>query len=213
MSVHIVKQGECIKTIAYESGFFWKTIWNHPQNDQLRSRRKNPNVLLPGDRVFVPSKRQKAEPAETGAIHTFRLKGIPIQFKVRLLDWTDRPRPGLHYTLEIDGKKTTGVTPEDGLISQSIAPTAKIAKLVVEKPEQGEELYEFHLGHLNPRDDIAGIQARLKNLGFLKGEPTGLLDDATRQALRTFQAKTGLAETGGEADAATQDALVEAHGS
>ncbi|MGC9973362.1 MAG: LysM domain-containing protein [Bryobacteraceae bacterium] len=49
MPVHVVKQGDCMSSIADQYGFFWETLWNHERNAQLKERRKNPNVLMAGD--------------------------------------------------------------------------------------------------------------------------------------------------------------------
>lgn len=209
---HNVRQGDCISTIAYASGFFWETIWNHPENAQVKERRQNPNVLQQGDQVFIPDKRRKEEPCQTTRRHTFRIKGVPVKFNVRLLDSSGQPRSGLRYTLEIDGRSTTGLVPEDGLISKVIEPTAKVAKLKVQDPEEGEEVYEFRLGHLNPGADVAGLQARLKNLGLYDGDPNGTMDEATQEALSKYQERASLPVTG-QTDEATQSALVEEHGS
>jgi N-acetylmuramoyl-L-alanine amidase len=207
-----VKQGECIGTIAYDAGFFWETIWKHPRNAQLKRRRGNPNVLMAGDQVFIPDKQTKEEPCATGMVHTFRMKGIPIRFKIRILDALHQPRAGVVYELDIDGSTSTGVTPEDGLISRVIEPAATKAKLKLNPGGSEEEIYEFSLGHLNPADDISGLQSRLKNLGYLDGEPSGSMDDATREAIRNFQAAANL-EITGEANHGTRDVLLTAHGS
>ena len=55
-SQHVVRQGECIESIAHDHGLFWPTVWNHPKNRELRQRCAAPNVLAPGDTVAVPEK-------------------------------------------------------------------------------------------------------------------------------------------------------------
>jgi hypothetical protein len=32
----------------------WKTVWNDPHNAQLRAQRKKPELIQPGDKVYVP---------------------------------------------------------------------------------------------------------------------------------------------------------------
>ena len=59
MKAHQVEQGECLSSIAYECGFFPDTIWNHPQNAELKRKRNNPNALMLGDIISVPDKRIK----------------------------------------------------------------------------------------------------------------------------------------------------------
>ena len=56
--VHEVKQGECLSSIARRFGFRdWKKIYQHPMNADLRQKRPNPNVLHPGDRIFISEDR------------------------------------------------------------------------------------------------------------------------------------------------------------
>jgi hypothetical protein len=74
---HIVQAGDCIASIAYENGFFWKTLWEHPDNAELKQKRTSPFLLVPGDVVKVPDLRVEdvSKPAE--AKHRFKLKGVP----------------------------------------------------------------------------------------------------------------------------------------
>jgi hypothetical protein len=52
---HTVVQGEYLSKIARNYGFSdYRTIWEHPKNAALKQARQNPNVLFPGDRLFIP---------------------------------------------------------------------------------------------------------------------------------------------------------------
>jgi nucleoid-associated protein YgaU len=52
---HTVVQGEYLSKIARSYGFSdYRTIWEHPKNAALKQARQNPNVLFPGDRLFIP---------------------------------------------------------------------------------------------------------------------------------------------------------------
>jgi hypothetical protein len=206
MPVHIVKQGDCMSSIADQYGFFWETLWNHERNADLKQRRKNPNVLMAGDHVFIPELRPKEESGETTKVHTFRLRGVPARLNFRMKDALGEARAGLRYTLTVDGQRFTGTTGDDGLISQVISPRAKKAEL---KLDNGEE-YRFDLGHMNPMDYTSGVQARLKNLGYYRGDIDGSMSDALREAIRRFQGDRNL-EVTGEPDAATRDAMSAAH--
>ena len=210
MPAHTVRQGDCISSIAHEAGFFWETLWDHPGNAGLKQLRRNPNALLPGDKVFIPDKRRKEESCDATQLHTFRIKGVPVRFSLQLLDCGGDPRPQVPYTLEIDGSSRRGRTDAGGRISEIIPPAARRAKLTMGPSGRPSEVYEFQLGHMNPLDDIAGLQARLQNLGYLK-QVTGEMDAATRGGLRKFQRACGLAETG-EPDGATHSTLAGKHG-
>jgi N-acetylmuramoyl-L-alanine amidase len=207
---HEVKQGESLASVADLYGFFWDTLWNHPNNARLRESRQNPNVLMARDRVFIPEKTPKEEAGDTGKVHTFQLKGVPVRLNFRLLDEEDQPRAGLRYTLSLDGRQVAaGVTPDDGLISALISPKAKTAELVLRAPD-GDETHTFDVGHLKPVEYTSGVQARLKNLGLYQGDPTGQIDQATERAIRMFQQLEGLQVTG-QPDEGTKQALRQRH--
>jgi N-acetylmuramoyl-L-alanine amidase len=79
-----VAAGDCISSIAIAHGFDWETVWNHPQNAKLRSQRSDPNVLRPGDSVFVPEREPKHESGSTQKRHIFRMKGVPARLRLRI---------------------------------------------------------------------------------------------------------------------------------
>ena len=58
MSTVTISLGDSIPSLAKDNGFFPDTIWNHPQNAGLRSKRKSQNQLYPGDEVFIPELRK-----------------------------------------------------------------------------------------------------------------------------------------------------------
>lgn len=209
MKTHTVIQGDCILSIAEQYGFFWETIWNHPKNAKLKKERLDPAVLYPGDEVFVPEKQLKEVSEPTNQVHKFRVKNVPAKLRIRFLDDSDNPRANLKYVLEIDGQKFTGVTDSEGAISVSIPPDAKTGKLIFESED---EEYDLLLGHLDPVDELTGIQSRLKGLGFYKGDTTGNMDEKTRNAIREFQETLG-AEPTGEVDDALRNKLKGDYGS
>lgn len=211
MAKHTVKQGECIDSIAFDNGFFWETLWKDSQNAELKQKRKDPNVLFPGDEVFIPDKREKNESGATEQKHRFKRKGVPSQISIVLKDEESKPRSGLDYVMEIDGKLFQGKTDSAGRIRQPIPPNAQRGKITIGSGDQIEE-YPLQLGNLDPITEISGIQARLNNLGFPCGEPNGILNDATQQSLRRFQAECKISETG-EPDNTTREKLKQEHGS
>lgn len=204
-----VRQGDCISSIALENGHFWETIWNHSANAQLREQRGDPNVLLPGDRVFVPAKQTKEESCQTDQTHRFRRRGEPTKLRLRLLSDSGRPRARETYRLIVDGRhRHDGQTDADGRIEHFIAGNSASAKLYV-GPENQE--YQLLLGHVDPVSEISGVQARLRNLGYNPGEIDGRMGPETRAALEQFQTDRDIQVTG-RPDQATRDALEQAHG-
>lgn len=205
---HVVKPGECLSSIAKNAGHFWETVWDDPANADLRNERKDPNVLLPEDKLHIPPLREKWEPRQTELRHRFRRRGEPAVLRL-VLQVDDVPLANQAYTLEIDGTTVNGTTDAQGRLVQPISPNAKHGRLIV-----GEERweYEIQLGHTDPVENLIGVQKRLANLGFYCGRLDGEWDDLCRSELRKFQKQHGLAETG-EPDALTRDRLKSAHGS
>jgi hypothetical protein len=206
MPKYTVQQGDSIPSIAEDNGFFWETIWNHGENAQLKAKRKTPNQLFPGDEVFVPELRKRIESRPTDARHTFKKKGAPAKIRVRLL-MLNEPRKNEPYVLDIDGKQIKGTTDGDGKIEQFMPPNARSAKVIL---KGGKEIINLRIGHLDPIEEISGVQQRLNNLGFNAGSEDGELDDQTRSALRAFQARYGL-EASGEVDESTRAKLKAMH--
>jgi hypothetical protein len=197
-----VKQGDCISSIAFEHGFFADTIWNHSNNAELKKKREDPNVLMPGDIVFVPDKRLKEVSEPTNQVHKFKCKNTPEKLKLQLLK-EDKPRANEEYELEVDDLKFSGKTDSQGRLEQSIPPNAKQGKLILQK---GEEIYQLMLGHLNPHDEITGVQGRLRHLGFYFGSIDGKTSAEFEHAIQAFQISQDM-EPDGELNAATLDAL------
>jgi hypothetical protein len=76
-SEHTVQPGDCIASIAYEHGFYWQTLWDHPDNAELKKKRESGFQLLPGDVVCIPDLRIEEVAKAPEAKHRFKLKGVP----------------------------------------------------------------------------------------------------------------------------------------
>ena len=209
---HIAKYGECITSIADANGFFWQTIWDHAQNKELKSRRKDPNTLMEGDAVFIPDKRRKQEDIETSKKHRFMKKGVPALFRIQLLE-EEKPLANLPFELNIQAESGnvthTGTSTADGVVESTLPTDAISAQLFVGlEPDRRE--YSLIFGQLPPIDDVSGIQARFKNLGNYDGDINRRLDDATKAAITAFQTRFKLQPTG-QPDQKTKDKLLEIH--
>ena len=204
---YVVSQGECIESIAFEHGLFWKSIWDHAQNSELKQKRKDPNALLPGDRVHVREKELKQESGATEARHRFKRKGIPAILKLVFLNDAGKPRANLPYRLDIDGQVFTGSTDGDGALKHGIPPNAQSGTLTLNNQDE----YLLDLRHLDPSSEATGIQARLRNLGYDPGDIDGDLGPRTKGALSEFQQDHDLDVTG-EPNEQTLKKLEDVHG-
>jgi len=206
---YTVQQGDCVGSIAYENGFYWETLWNHPSNSELKSKRKDPNVLMDGDLVHIPDLTPKQEAGATAKRHTFKWKGVPSKLNVRFA-FDGKPRANIPYTLDVDGSVREGKTDGDGWVRSTLQPNAVLAKITLKPVNKEAEEYVLNLGHLSPVETISGQKARLKNLGFFAGQVSSENSPDYVQAIKGFQKASGLNDTG-TADAATQDKLKQMH--
>ena len=71
MTIHTVVQGENIDVIAFKYGFHPATLWEHDENQKLRDKRKDPNLLMADDEVFIPDRELREKTVHTGKRHTF----------------------------------------------------------------------------------------------------------------------------------------------
>jgi len=198
----VVEQGDCISSIAEESGLFWSTIWNHADNSDLKELRKDPNALLEGDVVVVPDKTLKEESCATEQKHKFKKKGTPAKMKIRLM-LDDKPRKNEPYKLCIDGKWVDGKTDGDGYLEEVIPPSAREGELRVGSGDN-VEIYQLGLGTLDPADSESGAEDRLLGLGYD-------LSGGLEAALEAFQSKEKLT-VNGQLDDATKNKLKERYG-
>jgi N-acetylmuramoyl-L-alanine amidase len=207
---YVVKQGDCISSIAKETGHFWETIWNEGANAELKSVRKNPNVLLPGDRVTVPEKQTKLEQGATEMRHRFKRKGEPAKLRMQLLV-EGKPIAGAAFQLTVEGNIVEGITSADGWIDIPIPGDAQRGKLTVNW--NGTRLsYSLKLGSIDPVEELRGIQQRLHNLGYACERAGKSLGPLTKAAIKRFRRNNSLPDALSNLDAAVRDKLKEKHG-
>lgn len=214
-TVHVVQENEDLVAIALKHGFRdHLTIYQDDSNAALRALRPNPDILFPGDRVNIPDRETKSEPARTGTRHRFFVRAMPSRrLRLRLVDPFGRPLAGKPFNLVIDQRLLLTGSPADadGCIDVKIPRDAREGTISVEGFS-----WRFTLGALNPikktnDSGVSGAQGRLLNLGYDVGKPDGILGPRTAAALRRFQKDRGLPVTG-DLDRATENALITAHG-
>jgi hypothetical protein len=210
---YVVKPGDCLSSIAFAHGMNWRTLWQLPANAGLRAKRKDPNVLRPGDRVHIPVRQTKHADAATDKKHTFTYKGIPEKLRLVLRDVDGNARPRLRYRLNIDRRPyPEGQSNDHGVIEISIPPSAKQGELVIVDPGgEGEESYSLKLGSLDPITTVSGVQGRLRDQGYDCGPVDGIMGPKTRAAIKSFQNDEDLPATG-HLDDDTRDRLKLVHG-
>ena len=138
MAIHRVKQGEHIQLIAKRFGVPWKKIWDDPENQALKDSRKTPDILYPGDTVFIPDKESNDESIATGQRYRFRVKQAAQKLRLYLNDDFGEPLAGVTYRLWIPGGETIQkVLGDDGIIEEDIPVKAQSLKLTLDEMNGG----------------------------------------------------------------------------
>jgi hypothetical protein len=212
---YTVQQGDHLSKIAKDNGFTdYTVIWDHPNNADLKKQRKNPNVLLPGDEVFIPDMEQKQESGAADKRHTFTVDKKTLKLRLVLEDAYEKPIAGAQCALLIDGQIFQLTTDGSGMLEQEIPLDAKEGSLTIRSDETpfANEVFDLKIGHLDPVDEISGQVGRLNNLGYFAGKFDGSDTDAFESAIEEFQCDHSL-KVNGDCDSQTQSKLKEVHGS
>jgi N-acetylmuramoyl-L-alanine amidase len=190
-----VKPGECIGKIAQQYGVRdWKNLWDDLQNAALKKRRKNPQVLSPGDEVMVSPRVYEIARA-TDARHTIEVERGEKRVRVWLRTLGDRVLTNVEYdysyTLASGLVEKPGSAPTDdqGKLEETVPINVRRLHVTLRK---SKFRLSYDVSSLEPaRDDdsqtaiASGVQQRLRALGY-PAVPSGTASEDT-SALALFQ--------------------------
>jgi type VI secretion system secreted protein VgrG len=134
--------------------------------------------------------------------------------RLRLTDVAMKPYANKDYVLRAHGMRIDGKTDPDGVIEADLpgeAKTAEITLWIEPRPTGKTKRYVVNLGELAPPETVAGVEVRLRNLGYYWGASQSEIAGDLAGALRNFQQDHGLEPTG-RLDAPTRSKLVEIYG-
>jgi LysM repeat protein len=212
---YTVKQGDYLSKIAKEFGFSdYLTIWNHPDNSELKSKRKNPNVLYPGDKLVIPDRKLREEDRVTDRRHIFTKKETSLRLRLVLEDMYEKPIANAQCLLTIEGDSRRITTDGQGKIDEPLRPGTTSATLIIQDARQTHLNFveiPIKIGHLDPIEELSGQRARLKNLGYFPGKADDRNDPAFMTAVERFQAEHRLT-VDGICGPNTQGRLKDVHG-
>jgi hypothetical protein len=209
-----VKQGDHLSKIAKDNGFTdYTIIWDHPNNADLKKKRQNPNVLFPGDQLFIPDMEEKQEPGATDKKHTFTVDKKTLKLRLVLEDIYEKPIAGAQCALLIDGQVYQLTTDGHGKLEQEIPLDAKEGVLTIRGDQTpfANEVIPIKIGHLDPVDEPSGQIGRLNNLGYFAGPTDGSDAAAFNSAVQEFQCDNSLT-VDGICGPNTQSKLKQIHG-
>jgi hypothetical protein len=195
---YVVRQGDYLDKLAHLYGFRADEVWQHDANRALRERRPSPSLLAPGDVLHVP-----IDPSERGVevypkqANRYRARTPLVEVTVVLRDEAGEPScVGEAFAAFVRGERVEGVVAEGGRVRLSVPVTESEVTVVLERLGV---VMPVRVGHLDPLDEASGVRHRLDHLGYDTSdldeatrafqrahelEPTGVVDEATRRALR-----------------------------
>jgi hypothetical protein len=104
---------------------------------------------------------------------------------------TRKPTTPIPYKIIIGGRAIEGETDAEGILREKIPPDTDRVELNI----LGRTI-ELLIGHLDPVDQVTGLQARLNQLGYMPGPVDGIFGPKTKAALSAFQILNGLSVSG-----------------
>jgi N-acetylmuramoyl-L-alanine amidase len=215
MAEYTVKQGDHLSKIASNYGFRdYRLIWDHPQNAELKKKRQNPNVLYPGDVLFVPEQEMKEIPAATEKRHQYQVQAKPLALRLEIRYANNKPMAGVECELQIEGTIYPLTADEKGRIEHDISPDAESGELKIKHPDIAFPEIPLQIGHLDPIEEVSGWKARLNNLGYDAGTVDDLETAPLRSAIEEFQCDyfKDVNQVDGKCGPKTQAKLKEVHG-
>jgi Putative peptidoglycan binding domain len=209
MTPYVIRQGDHLPLLALQRRLDLSAIWNHPRNAQLKALRKRPNILAPGDIVYLPDPAPVSwMPLKVRAINhiaatvpkaricvTFAIGGAPLAGVACIAHGMPEPN---RFTTDGKGKLTLDVPLAVKFVTVEFPSVPLMRRLCI--------------GHLDPVGEPSGAFQRLRALGYL-GPRTAAVPGSPglATAISAFQRDSGLTETG-SLDAATIEALEREHG-
>jgi hypothetical protein len=195
---YVIRQGDYLLSLAYQFGFDADTVWNDPQNAQLRQAghlSKDPNILYPTDMLYIPD--QSAPPVmkslAPGTTNTFVANIPTASVSIR---FTDAPLASQAFTVPELPDLTGLTTGADGSVTLAIPVTLDTFTILF---TQTGDAVTCNIGDLDPIDTLSGVFQRLQHLGYLADDATvdSVSIEDMRAALRAFKA----AQPGGSSPA------------
>jgi hypothetical protein len=153
----------------------------------------NPFILKPDDTVSIPSKLRRVAEVEGGQAE-YVVQWAPEMLRVRFADAAGDDPVTFRATPDKGDDMFEGELSDDGLMEVELPPGTKHVdvELFAGDGEDPFVTYRLDVGHLDPCEDVSGVQGRLANLGYRDGGITGEADDATRSAIVQFRRDYGL---------------------
>jgi nucleoid-associated protein YgaU len=180
---YTVRRGDTLSHIADEHGLAsWRQIYDAPENEEFRRTHPDPDLIYPGDRVFVPDPNQKTETVPTTDRTRFRVTGSGVRLRFIFDNGDDNPNNDRELTyLCVSNLVTTDNLPED------FGPNA----------EGSDDVDHFKVEIEDPHERADTIPADKVTLEALKPRADGDAPRGTWYTVRSGDTLSGIAQEHG----------------
>jgi hypothetical protein len=189
MAPYVIRQGDYLAKLASKFGFDADAVWTDDKNTALKELRKDPNILFPGDVLYIPdATNDVATPTslKTGTSNDFTSSPPTVPITHKFLNPCFASQPYIVHELpDLTGLTTDG----GGTATFSVPVTLETITLVFTATGQ---TFVYDIGALDPIQTASGVFQRLQSLGFIDpsvtfnpGDPSqlGLVKSAVRAFL------------------------------
>ena len=200
MSQYTIQKGDTLISIAKAHGLrSYAAIYDHPDNAGYRQQRPNPHIIKAGDTVFIPPPSQVTLEVMPGARTQFTMPPKDkAMLRLKLAGLSKDKLANARAVFEVDGTEMEGAIDPSGMLECEL-PTIDTSEANLNLYLDGETVsheYQLKIGQLLPASEVEGVQARCSALGFDCGEVNGELNEATQNAIKSFQRSRSLGITG-----------------
>ncbi|MCG8314639.1 MAG: peptidoglycan-binding protein [Pseudomonadales bacterium] len=121
-------------------------------------------------------------------IATAYLPKVGAKLKIKLTDQEGKPWSHAKVVATLNGRSTDLTADSEGFIALDVPTDANTGELDISvSPQTPSQNFHAKLNQLDTVESIAGLQARLNNLGYNAGPVDGILGRKTKSATRKFQ--------------------------
>lgn len=163
---HVVQQGEHLSQIAKQYGFRdFNTVWNHPDNADLKKLIRVPTFFFPATRSKFRIKRKRRNRGQPVRSTASNWPADDSFFASRSATLAIN-RWQIRRQVKVDGASTELTTDANGRVEVPISATATEATLVFKDPLVPFDLsVPIKIGHLDPVEEVSGQKARRSGQG------------------------------------------------
>ncbi len=117
MRAYVVKQGDYLTKLAYALGFSADAVWNDAKNADLKASRPDPDLLAPGDVLYLPDaapddpnpnplKSRVCRPVQSGTSNDYAAEVPPVSVHLVLAEDGVPLTPTSRTSSRADGEPT-----------------------------------------------------------------------------------------------------------